>query len=122
MKLAEVIQEVQQEKPNAFDQDRLTGFINEVEADVQEYLGIDVEDRIEYKWGADGNRELIAPPPYDVLYKSYLKAKIDYANEEYQSYANNQAQFTSDFEEWKAWAIRKAKTSETLPDRIVNWW
>ena len=64
----------------------------------------------------------MAPPPYDVMYISYLKAKIDYAMEEYESYATNQAQFEADLAEWKAWAIREGKIHTKFPTKIKNWW
>ena len=75
-----------------------------------------------YIWKNDGDTELIVRPPYDALYKSYLKAKIDYANEEYESYANNQAQFTSDYENWQAYAMRSGMVINDMPDSFRNWW
>ena len=56
------------------------------------------------------------------MYISYLKAKIDYAMEEYESYATNQAQFEADLAEWKAWAIREGKIYTKFPTKIKNWW
>lgn len=122
MKLAECIQEVKTEKPNAFSDDTLTGYISELESMVQEYLGNDSMDFVVYDWKEDGNKELIVKPPHDVMYKSYLKAKIDYANEEYYSYQNNQAQFTADYEQWQAYAMRTGHVKSNIPDRIRNWW
>lgn len=122
MKLAELIQEVMDEKPNSFKAERLTAFVSEVEAEVQEYLGVDDAEKIKYDWKEDGSRELIVTAPYDILYKSYLKARIDYTNEEYQSYTNNQAQFNSDMDEWKAWAMRSGLVKPDEPLYFRNWW
>lgn len=122
MKLSECIQEVRSEKPNSFSEDVLTGYINEVEASVQDFLGVPTADFVVYHWEDHGNRELIAKHPHDVLYKSYLKAKIDFANEEYYSYQNNQAQFTADFEEWKAYAMRSGQVISDAPVKITGWW
>lgn len=122
MKLAELINEVNNEKPNAFQQETLTAYVNEIEASVQEYLGYEPEEIIKYDWEKDGGKELIVQPPFNVLYKAFLKARIDYANEEYQSYANNQAQFNSDFEEWKAWAMRTGAVRSDEPLYFKNWW
>lgn len=122
MKLTEAIQQVKREKPHSFSEDHCTVFINEVEAMIQEFLGIPKNERIKYDWERDGNKALIVHEPYSVLYISFLKAKIDYVSEEYESYANNQAQFVSDFDEFKAWAIRTDKVRKTLPSRIKNWW
>ena len=122
MKLSEAIEQVKKEKPHSFSMDHCTAFINEVESAVQEFLGIPADERKKYDWKEDGNTELIAKEPYSILYVSLLKAKIDYAMEEYESYANNQAQFESDFEDFKAWAVREGKIRKSLPTRIKNWW
>lgn len=122
MKLSEAIEQVKKEKPHSFGVDHCTVFINEVESAVQEFLGIPETERKKYDYKNDGNVELIVKEPYSILYISFLKAKIDYAMEEYESYANNQAQFGSDFEDFKAWAVREGKIRKPLPKRIKNWW
>ena len=121
MKLSEAIERVKREKPHSFSADHCTIFITEVEAMVQNFLGIAANEMIKYDWKEDGDKELIAPTPYDVLYISWLKAKIDYSNEEYESYANNQDQFNADMAEFEAWAIREGEVENTNP-RIRNWW
>jgi len=122
MKLLSAIERVMLEKPNAFSESQLVVFINECEAIVQEFLGVDFEERIEYDWSYDREEDLIAPSPYDVIYISFLKAKIDYVNEEYESYANNQAMHEDDMEKFKAWAIRENKTKNKSNVKIRNWW
>ena len=122
MKLSEAIEQVKKEKPHSFSMDHCTVFINEVEAAVQDFLGIPASEWKKYDYKESGNADLIVKEPYSVLYVSWLKAKIDYAMEEYESYANNQAQFDSDFEDFKAWAVREGKVKKPLPTRIKNWW
>lgn len=122
MKIATLIESVSREKPNAFNRDDLTEYVNEIEAMVQDYLGVEPSEMIRYAWKNDGDKELIVKPPYDVLYKAYLKAKIDYANEEYESYSNNQAQFTSDYEDWQAYAMRSGMVINDMPRAFTNWW
>lgn len=122
MKLSEAIERVKLEKPHSFSANHCTVFITEIEAIVQEYLGIPASERIKYDWEKDGNNELIVPAPYDALYVSYLKAKIDYCNEEYQSYANNEAIHKDDMEEFKAWAIREDKIRNKPNVKVKNWW
>lgn len=122
MKIATLIESVTREKPNAFSRDDLTDYVNEIEAMVQDYIGIEPEDMVRYVWKNDGDRELMVKPPYDMLYKSYLKAKIDYANEEYESYANNQAQFADDYEDWQAYAMRSGLVINDTPEAYKNWW
>lgn len=116
MKLTQVIAQVNEEKPNSFSPDKLTSFINEIEAEVREQLG---QTGKPYDYKDDSNTDLLAKPPYDKLYKSYLKAMIDYANEEYDSYANNQAQHVSDFQEFVDYVVRTGAV-QTVPKRFRN--
>ena len=121
MKLSSLIESVKKEKPHSFKPEDLTRFVNDVESVIQEYLDIPHDERKTYDWEKDGGRELIAQSPYDRLYDSFVKAKIDFANEEYDSYATNEAQFNSDLEDWKAYVLRSGiYRQENL--RIRNWW
>ena len=86
MKVSEAIQQVKIEKPNGYSDTHCTVFLNEIEAIIQEFLGIPSEERVKYKWEDSQQQELIVPEPYSAIYISYLKAKIDYAQEEYESY------------------------------------
>ena len=121
MKLSEAIERVKLEKPHSFSDDHCTIFINEVEALVQNFMGFSADEITKYDWEHDGNKELTAPVPYDRLYISWLKAKIDYSNEEYESYANNQEQFNADLADFKAWAVREGEVESIYP-RFRNWW
>lgn len=121
MTVAELLEKVNVEKPHAFSENHLLLFINECEALVQEFLGVDPEERIKYDLQYDKDEELIAPSPYDGMYEAYLKAKIDYTNEEHQSYANNQAQFEVAWEEYKAYAMREGLV-KSKPLRFKNWY
>lgn len=122
MKLSECITDVRQEKPNSFSEDKLTRYVNELEAIIQDFLGYSSEEIVKYEWEEDGGKELIVAAPHDSMYKSWLKAKIDYSNEEYESYANNQAQFESDYEDWQAYALRSSMVRSDMPTGIKNWW
>ena len=121
MTVAELINKVNVEKPNAFSEDHLLLFINECEALVQEFLGVDSEERIKYELKSDKDKIMIAPPPFDGMYEAFLKAKIDYTNEEHQSYANNQEQFESIWSEYKAYAVREGLV-KTKSLRFTNWY
>lgn len=119
MKLSQLIAKVKEEKPTSLTNDKLTSFVNEVEADVQEQLGISAEEQMVYSYDRDKDTELLVKSPYDRLYVSYLKAQMDYANEEYESYENNQAQHISDFREYVDMLIRSGK-ARTSPRRFKN--
>lgn len=123
MTLGELIQKVNTEKPNAFTDSYITKIVNEVEAMVYDYLETPSSIRVYLAHPDDAETDLMIPEPYSTAYESYVKARLDQANEEYDLYANHTAQFNEDFDSWKACAMRKGQvdTSE-FPDKIVNWW
>lgn len=101
---SKLIAKVREEKPNSFPDAKLVSFLNEVEQDVREQLNMLPEDLDEYTTQEDA--ELLAPDPYSRLYVSYLKAQIDYANEEYASYQLNQEQHSQDFRDYIDYIVR----------------
>ena len=103
MTIRTLIDKVNDEKPSSFGTARLLAFINEIEADVAEQLH---SESVPVYTEADMDTELIAPAPYDRLYVSYVKSQIDYANEELESYANNQVQHVQDFHDFIDWVVR----------------
>ena len=65
--------------------------------------------------------ELLAPPPYDQLYVSYVKSQIDYANEEMANYQNDAAQHTQDFRDFVDWIVSTSQVVEnTFPTKLKN--
>jgi len=125
MTINELLNKIVKQKPNSFTQADLIAFVNEIEAEVAEQLGITGEDVPVYDT-TDLSTELLVGAPYDRLYVSYLKAQIDYATEEYDSYANNQAQHVQDFQDFTDWVVREGKkqTTATGPRRfrhITRW-
>lgn len=116
MTIKGLIDKVKEEKPNTFTDEKLLSFINEIETEVAEQL---CEDFTPYT--TVNTTTLLCPAPYDKLYDSYLKAMIDRANEEYESYSNNQAQHTQDFKDFIDWIVRENVASErTTPSRFRN--
>lgn len=122
MKLDRLMIELKREKPNSLSNEYLTRKLNEVEAIVQDYLETPIGARVSYEWPEDMDSDLIVDDPHDRLYMSYLKACVDYANEELESYANNKAQFEVDYEEWRACVIRHGDAPKTAPFKVRGWW
>lgn len=109
MTVATLLTKIDDEKPNSFEEDRKIAFITEIEAEVAEQLRVFAP-----VYSADDkDKKLLAPPPYDKLYVSYVKAMIDLANEELGSYANNAAQHTQDFRDFADWVVRTGIASQT---------
>lgn len=109
MTINKLLAKIRDEKPNSFGDERLIAFINEIEVEVAEQLKI--EPAPVYTTEST-ETALIAPAPYDKLYVSYVKAMIDFANEEYASYENNQLQHSQDFRDFVDWIVRTKQVSE----------
>lgn len=105
MKLRELIETVKSEKHTAYNEAKIIDFVNEIEADVAKQLAVDIPVYADNH--TDLDKELLAPAPYDVLYVSYVKSKVDYSNEEYASYQLNVEQFQQDFAEFINYIVRE---------------
>lgn len=116
MTIQTLLSKVKEEKPNTFGDTRLVQFLNEIEAEVAHELS---EDLTPYENVDD--TVLIAPDPYSRLYVSYLKAMIDYANEEYASYQLNAEQHAQDYGDFVDWVVRENVNVESVvPSRFRN--
>ena len=123
MTIRDLLNKINKEKPNSFTDADLIAFVNEVEPEVAEQLGLTEVPVYEYIHDEDLDVTLLAPLPYDRLYVSYVKAMIDYANEEYASYQLNQEQHTFDFQDFTDWVVRTGQNvNSTYPRRFRNVW
>lgn len=104
MTVAQVIQAVDEVKPNAFSNEEKTRWLNEVEGMVQtEVLLFASEEVITYSYEQDKDAELLVQPPHDKLYPAYLEARVDYANGEYEKYQNTMQMFNAFYGEFIRW-------------------
>lgn len=104
MTLKEVIDRVDDFKPNAFAPAQKTAWINEIEGKAQsEVLLFAPPQIILYDWEKDQNTELLVAPPHDCIYPSYLTAMIDFANGEYGKYNNSYVMFNTQYKEFMRW-------------------
>lgn len=119
MTLRDLLNKISEEKPNSFSDAKLISFVNEVEADVAEELHI--ENVPTYADNhVDLDKNLLVHAPYDRLYVSYVKAMIDYSNEEYASYQLNQEQHNQDFKDFLDWAVRSKTAKSGMTSRFRN--
>ena len=117
MTIRRLIDKVQEEDPNSFTDEKLLEFINEIEYETAEQLAIENFEPYENVDDTD----LLVREPYSRLYVSYLKAQIDYANEEYTSYQINAEQHVQDFRDFNDWVVRTNQAVEhTVPRRIKH--
>lgn len=116
MTISQLISLVKEEKPNAFKTSKLLEIINRIEAEVADQLQTDIPMYTE----DDMDAELLVPMPYSNLYISYLKAQIDKANEELESYENNRAQHDQDFRDFIDWSLRSGRVASKPITRFKN--
>ena len=113
LKIGDVIAHVDRIKPNSFDVADKLIWINEVEGLVQtEVMLIAVADMVEYTPETDLSTELLLRSPHDKVYRTYLAAMIDYANGEYNRYANTVEVFNMEFAELSCWYADKYRPAD----------
>lgn len=105
-------------KPNAFDEETKTRWLNEAEGMVQtQVLLFAADEIISYDCARDADTEMLVQPPHDKLYPAYLAAMIDFANGEYNRYQNTMQMFNAHFSEFMRWfatVYRPADTHEEV--------
>ena len=114
MTLSDVIQRVDEIKPNAFTNKTKTEWLNEVEGMVQTEVFLWAPEQIiVYDYVAYNDTELLVDPPHDKLYWAYLTAMIDFANGEYNKYQNTMQLFNSYFGEFMRWFAMNYRPADT---------
>lgn len=113
MTLKQVIDMVDDIKPNAFSNDTKTEWVNEVEGYVQtEVFLLNVDDIVRYNYATDQNKTLLVDPPHDKIYWTYLSAMVDFANGEYTKY-NDTVQLYNEFiKEFMRWFAREYRPAD----------
>ena len=113
MTLDECVQRIQEDKPSAYDDERICAWVNELEAQMQsEVLGItDVSliKQYDITKNADRGSTLLIPIPY-------IEAQIDYADGEGDRYNNNVNIFNQYYNDFRAWYIEHNR-----PESKVIW-
>lgn len=116
--LQEVISYADKVKPNAFDEDTKTLWINEVEGMVQlECMLLHPDEAVRYEYDHDQDTELLVRPPHDKLYRSYLVAMIDWTNSEYGNYENTMSMFNAHYDEYRKWFSQNYRPADTKDRR-----
>lgn len=113
MTLKQVIDMVDDIKPNAFSNDTKTQWVNEVEGYVQtEVFLLNVDDVVKYSYEQDKNKTLLVDFPHDKLYWAYLSAMIDFANGEYNKYQNTMQMYNGFMGEFMRWFARTYRPAD----------
>lgn len=110
MKLKDMINQVIRLRGQQYEEDIMTGWINEIEAQAVEQVlsrGIGGGEVFEpYSWSKDQEKELLIPNRFCDVYQNYIFAKIDYLNQETERYNNDVSLFEASWQEFASWHIR----------------
>lgn len=121
MTLNDVLTKVNIEKSNSLPQEYKAEIVRELEEVVYDYLGLD-DNTPEFEWPEDKDAELYITGKYANVYISYLKARIDQINGQYDEYSNDLAQYNAEWDDWKSYAMRSGMVINRLPNKFKNWW
>lgn len=105
MKFSEAIKEADAIKPNAFSADAKKRWLLELEGIIAaDVMLMDISElRQLNQLDSNGDRETLVSFPHDGLYVTYLTAKIDELNGEYNKYANTMQMFNGQLNSFKRW-------------------
>lgn len=121
MTVREVLDFVNDVKPNAYMETTIMQYLNEVESMVwQEVLHNDPTEYTALATPDDDEHILAMPKPFDKCYSHYIQAMIDFQNEESVSYQNNMAMFNSLWAEYKKYMQRSDAAANDQQFR--NYW
>ncbi len=104
MTLCQILERVDEVKPNLISEEIKRDYISELDTRTNIQI-LRRSGNIKYT-DLDSDKELIIPSPFDRVYEYYLSAMIDYLNSEINSYNVNMALFNEKYEEYAKWYIR----------------
>jgi len=121
MKLSEAIEKTKLLKPNAFGDDAILLFINELEAQAQsEIMHVVPANIVQYSLPDDKSKTLLIPLPFDICYILWIAAKMDWENKEFESYNQNSMLFNNQYQDYMAWYQRNAEPDASTAIKITN--
>ena len=112
MTIKEIIEQVDDTKPNAFSEKTKMAWIAELDGTIAVnvmLMNIVEVQQLQYQHPADLESTPLVRFPHDGLYIQWLRAKIDDANGEAERYENSMAQFNASYGNFIRWF---AKTYE----------
>lgn len=127
MTVAEIIAYVDSIRPNSYDKDMMTGWLNEIERQAWEQVISRAEDSVKYpglyNYEENGETELLINDAHKDVYVTYILSKMDYANMEIDRYNADAAMHQAAWDSFAAEYRRNhpPKTHET-PDPPRWYW
>jgi len=121
MRICDVIEHVDEIKPNAFSDQVKLNWLNALEGRLISDVLL-LSPLPPYTMERDWNSYLLLDPPYDDLYVLWLEAQVDRANNEYNRYANTLAIFNGYYANFTRWfAETYAPAQGYNPGRTRPW-
>lgn len=105
MTIQEAINKANELRPNPISADTKVDYLNELNAQIAETMGVDMPDKLT----AQSTEDLLMPYPYEQVYVLYLTAMIDNAQEEFALFNNDMVLFNQAMHEALAWWRRHHK-------------
>jgi len=106
MKISDVINWVDEVKPNAFPDpvkvEWLSALDGRIAANVFLLAPLEME-MLPYVYPRDMDMELLVHPPHDDIYSLWLQAKVDEANGEYKKFHNTSQIFNAHYTDFVRW-------------------
>lgn len=123
MKISEAIARVDSLRPNQYGKDMKMQWLSEVEGTIVDNVlnrseGNDISFE-KYDYETDNEKELLVPDRFCDLYLHYLIAKIDYHDNETESYMNDVTMYQASYDAFAAWYIRTHMPKQ--PGVIRGW-
>lgn len=104
--LKEIIQRVENEKPDAFDSPTKANWLTELEGKIALdcfLMSPKEAQAVRYSWPKEQDKVLLVRFPNEEIYALYLEAMIDFHNGEPDRYQNTMERFNQAFLGFKQW-------------------
>jgi len=102
----EVIERNDRVKPNAYSEQEKAGWLYRLDGRISSEI-MHIEPPVQYQYPENGDKALLVPEPYDVVYDYYVQAMIDYYNKEYNSYNNAMIMYNDAVQNYAKYYIRE---------------
>lgn len=106
MTLAQLIAEVDEYRPNHYDADMKTGWVNEIEEKAVKTVinraAFKAVEFVPYTYDLNAETELLIPNTHKDVYETYLFAKMDYINAEFDRYNADAAMHDAAWKDYAA--------------------
>ncbi len=120
--IIEIIERVDNGKPNAFPQKEKLKWIAELDGKIAlnvMLMSIADAQAFRYQYPESLGCEPLVGYPHDGMYDAWLEARIDYANGEYEKYQNSMEMYNAAYGDFVRWFASTYKPAQGYARREV---